>query len=36
MVAYPVSFSTTALLIAGVLVYCKPTQQAMRLKTATS
>lgn len=36
MVAYPVSFCTTALLIAGALVYCKPAQQAMRPKTATS
>lgn len=36
MVAYPVSFCTTALLIAGALVYCKPAQQAMHPKTATS
>lgn len=36
MLAYPVSFSTTALLIAGALAYCKPAQQAMRLSTATS
>lgn len=36
MLAYPVSFSTTALLIAGALAYCRPAQQAMRLSTATS
>lgn len=36
MLAYPVSFSTTALLIAGALAYCRPAQQAMRLNTATS
>lgn len=35
MLAYPVSFSTTALLIAGALAYCRPAQQAMRLSTAT-
>lgn len=36
MLAYPVSFSTTALLIAGALAYCRPAQQAMHLSTATS
>lgn len=36
MLAYPISFGTTALLIAGALAYCKPAQQAMRLNTATS
>ena len=36
MLAYPVSFSTTALLIAGALAYCRPAQQAMRLSTAMS
>lgn len=36
MLAYPVSFSTTALLIAGALAYCRPAQQAIRLNTATS
>lgn len=36
MLAYPVSFSTTALLMAGALAYCRPAQQAMRLSTATS
>ncbi len=36
MLAYPVSFSTTALLIAGALAYCRPAQQAMRLSTTTS
>lgn len=36
MLAYPVSFSTTALLIAGALACCRPAQQAMRLGTATS
>ena len=36
MLAYPVSFSTTALLIAGALAYCRPAQQAMRLNTAVS
>ena len=36
MLAYPVSFSTTALLIAGALAYCRPAQQAMRLSTVTS
>ena len=36
MLAYPVSFSTTALLIAGTLAYCRPAQQAMRLNTAAS
>ena len=36
MLAYPVSFSTTALLMAGALAYCRPAQQAMHLSTATS
>lgn len=36
MLAYPVSFSTTALLMAGALAYCRPAQQAMHLNTATS
>lgn len=36
MLAYPVSFSTTALLIAGALAYCRPAQQAMRLNAAAS
>lgn len=36
MLAYPVSFSTTALLMAGALAYCRPAQQAMRLSRATS
>ena len=36
MLAYPISFGTTALLIAGALAYCRPAQQAMRLNTATS
>ena len=36
MLAYPISFGTTALLIAGALAYCRPAQQAMRPKTATS
>lgn len=36
MLAYPVSFSTTTLLIAGALAYCRPAQQPMRLSTATS
>lgn len=36
MPAYPVSFSTTALLMAGALAYCRPAQQAMHLSTATS
>lgn len=36
MLAYPVSFSTTALLIAGALAYCRPAQQATLLSTATS
>ena len=35
MLAYPISFGTTALLIAGALAYCRPAQQAMRLNTAT-
>lgn len=35
MLAYPVSFSTTALLMAGALAYCRPAQQAMHLSTAT-
>lgn len=36
MLAYPVSFSTTALLITGALAYCRPAQQAMRLSRAAS
>ena len=36
MLAYPISFGTTALLIAGALAYCRPAQQAIRLNTATS
>lgn len=36
MLAYPISFGTTALLIASALAYCRPAQQAMRLNTATS
>ena len=36
MLAYPVSFSTTALFMAGALAYCRPAQQAMHLSTATS
>ena len=36
MLAYPASFSTTALLMAGALAYCRPAQQAMHLSTATS
>lgn len=36
MLAYPVSFSTTALLMAGALAYCRPAQQAIRLNTARS
>ena len=36
MLAYPISFGTTTLLIAGALAYCRPAQQAMHLNTATS
>ena len=36
MLAYPVSFGTTTLLVAGALAYCKPAQQAMRLNAAVS
>lgn len=36
MLAYPISFGTTALLIAGALAYCRPAQQAMRLSAAVS
>ena len=36
MLAYPISFGTTTLLIAGALAYCRPAQQAMRLNTAAS
>lgn len=36
MLAYPISFGTTALLIAGALAYCRPAQQVIRLSTATS
>lgn len=36
MLAYPISFGTTALLIASALAYCRPAQQAMRLSTAVS
>ena len=36
MLAYPISFGTTTLLIAGALAYCRPAQQAMRLNAAAS
>lgn len=36
MLAYPISFGTTALLIAGALAYCRPAQQAIRLNAAVS
>lgn len=36
MLAYPVSFSTTALLIAGAVAYCRPAQQVKRPVTAVS
>ena len=36
MLAYPVSFSTTALLIAGAVAYCRPAQQVKRHVTAVS
>lgn len=36
MLAYPISFGTTTLLIAGALAYCRPAQQAMRLNAAVS
>lgn len=36
MLAYPVSFGVTTLLIAGAVAYCRPAQQAMHLSTATS
>ena len=36
MLAYPISFGTTTLLIAGALAYCRPAQQTMRLNTAAS
>ena len=36
MLAYPISFGTTALLIAGALAHCRPAQQAIRLNAAVS
>ena len=36
MLAYPVSFGLTALLIAGAVAYCRPAQQVKRPVTAVS
>lgn len=36
MLAYPVSFGVTALLIAGAVAYCRPAQQVKRPVTAVS